>query len=73
MNCTIQNTFVTAVAYDFGLNLPRAFSQPGKHSFPFFPPSAQISFALHMAQCKGTVSCKKRRVAFAQPLFSNLI
>ena len=25
--------FVTAVAYHFCLNLPRAFSQPGKHSF----------------------------------------
>ena len=25
--------FLTAVAYHFWLNLPRAFSQPGKHSF----------------------------------------
>ena len=25
--------FVTAVAYHFCLTLPRAFSQPGKHSF----------------------------------------
>ena len=33
VNSTIQNTFVTPVAYHFGLNLPRAFSQPGKHSF----------------------------------------
>ena len=26
-------TFVTAVAYHFFLNLPGAFSRPGKHSF----------------------------------------
>ena len=25
--------FVTAVAYHFCLNLPRTYSQPGKHSF----------------------------------------
>ena len=36
--------FVTAVAYHFCLNLPRAFSQPGKHSFgdPCIPGTEEL-------------------------------